>query len=96
MKTCTIAEAKDRLEGLVQAAEHGEQVLILRGSKPVAVLVPVEEEDLVYWPKLRVSDRAADALLKEAGQEYATGKAKVSGPTSPSRKTGIKKSQPAR
>ena len=96
MKTCTIAEAKDKLDGLVQAAEHGEQVLILRGSKPAAVLVPVQDDELVYWPKLTVSDRAAEALLKEAKQEYSTGKARVFNSAAALRKAFSKKTGPAR
>jgi len=71
MKTVTISEAKAKLSGLVVAAQHGEQVLIMRGSKPAATLVPVQEEDLVIWPRLRVSDRTADALLDEAKQDLA-------------------------
>ena len=77
MKTVTITEAKAKLSGLVEAAQNGEQVLIMRGSKPAVTLVPVQEEDLVIWPRLRVSDRAANALLDEAQQELAHGTAQT-------------------
>jgi len=77
MKAVTISEAKAKLSGLVEAAQHGEQVLIMRGSKPAVTLMPVQEEDLVIWPRLRVSDRAADALLSEAKHELAHGTSRV-------------------
>ncbi len=77
MKTVTISEAKAKLSGLVEAAQNGEQVLIMRGSRPAVTLVPVHEEDLVIWPPLRVTDRAADTLLAEASQESASGRAKT-------------------
>ena len=77
MKTVTISEAKAKLSGLVEAAQNGEQVLIMRGSKPAVTLMPVQEEDLVIWPRLRVTDRAADALMHEAKQELARGTAQT-------------------
>jgi prevent-host-death family protein len=45
MKTCvvTIHEAKTNLSRLLQRASNGEEVIIARGSKPVARLVPVGE-----------------------------------------------------
>ncbi len=77
MKTFTISEAKAKLSALVDLAEGGTQVLIMRGSRPSVTLMPVREEDLMIWPPLRVSDRAAEGLLAEAQQELRTGKAKV-------------------
>ena len=46
MKTCvvTIHEAKTHLSRLLQRASSGEEVIIARGSKPVARLVPVPQE----------------------------------------------------
>jgi prevent-host-death family protein len=45
MKPCvvTIHEAKTNLSRLLQRASNGEEVIISRGSKPVARLVPVGE-----------------------------------------------------
>ena len=45
MKTCivTIHEAKTNLSRLLQRASNGEEIIISRGSKPVARLVPVGE-----------------------------------------------------
>ena len=39
----TVAEAKAHLSRLLAEAEAGEEVVIARGSKPVAKLVPVEQ-----------------------------------------------------
>ena len=45
MKTSivTIHEAKTNLSRLLQKAANGEEVIIARGSKPVARLVPIGE-----------------------------------------------------
>jgi prevent-host-death family protein len=55
MKTFTISEAKAKLSALVEAAERGEEVLIMRGSKPAVTLTPVTEADLVLWPAVPAS-----------------------------------------
>jgi prevent-host-death family protein len=41
--TVTIREAEADLSRLIRKASEGEEVVILRGSKPVAKLVPVVE-----------------------------------------------------
>jgi prevent-host-death family protein len=41
MRTVTIHEAKTNLSRLIEKASEGEEVIIARGSKPVARLVPV-------------------------------------------------------
>ena len=38
-----VQEAKTRLSQLLAAAERGEEVVIARGGRPVARLVPVDE-----------------------------------------------------
>lgn len=45
MKSCvvTIHEAKTKLSELIQRAAQGEDIVISRGSKPVARLVPIRE-----------------------------------------------------
>ena len=43
MKTITIHEAKTNLSRLIQMAASGEEVIIARGPKPVARLVPIGE-----------------------------------------------------
>jgi prevent-host-death family protein len=41
MKTVTIHQAKTNLSRLVQRAEEGEEIIIARGAKPVARLMPL-------------------------------------------------------
>lgn len=43
MPTVTIHEAKTNLSRLIEKASAGEDIVIARGSKPVARLVPVGE-----------------------------------------------------
>ncbi|MGH9318409.1 MAG: type II toxin-antitoxin system Phd/YefM family antitoxin [Vicinamibacteria bacterium] len=52
MKAVTIREAKARLNVLVEAAERGDQIVLMRGSKHVAAIVPLSEEDLELAPSL--------------------------------------------
>ncbi len=42
MSKSTIHQAKTQLSRLIEEAERGEEVIILRGKKPVARIVPVE------------------------------------------------------
>lgn len=41
MSTVTIHQAKTNLSKLIQRASQGEEIIIARGAKPVAKLVPV-------------------------------------------------------
>ncbi len=50
MKIVTVSEAKSRLSAYIKSAEQGEQVVIMRGSKPAVVLRPVSEKDLSLAP----------------------------------------------
>jgi len=43
MRVVTIHQAKTNLSRLIEKASEGEEVIIARGSKPVARLVPVGE-----------------------------------------------------
>ena len=43
METITIHKAKTQLSRLIEKACRGEEIVIARGSKPVARLVPVGE-----------------------------------------------------
>lgn len=74
MTKATIAEAKTQLGALIDAAIRGERVVIMRGSKPAAAIVPVETDES---PALRVSDAAAEFLADEARAELAVGVAQV-------------------
>lgn len=55
MKTFAIPEAKPRPSALVDAAERGEEALIMRGSRPAVTLTPVTEADLAPWPVVPAS-----------------------------------------
>jgi prevent-host-death family protein len=74
MTKATIAEAKARLGKLIDAAVRGERVVITRGSKPAAAIVPGDDNGS---PELSVSDAAADFLANEARLELETGVAQV-------------------
>ncbi len=71
MQAVTIREAKARLNALVDAAERGEQVVLMRGSRLVAAIVPVSPEDLELAPRL--TDPQAERLWKQIESERANG-----------------------
>lgn len=71
MHTVTIREAKARLNALVDAAERGEQVVLMRGSRLVAAIVPVSSADLELAPRL--TDPQAERLWKQIEGERASG-----------------------
>jgi len=71
MKAVTIKEAKARLNALVEAAERGEQVVLMRGSKHVAVILPVSAEDLELAPSL--TDAQAERLWRRLEEERREG-----------------------
>ncbi|MCD4750890.1 MAG: type II toxin-antitoxin system Phd/YefM family antitoxin [Thermoanaerobaculales bacterium] len=47
MTTVGIHEAKTHLSRLLRAVEEGEEVVILRGSRPVARLVAIQSDESV-------------------------------------------------
>ncbi len=67
MKAVTIREAKARLNELIEAAGRGEQVVLMRGSKHVATIVPISAEDLELSPRL--TDAQAERLWAQLAQE---------------------------
>jgi prevent-host-death family protein len=71
MQAVTIREAKARLNALVEAAERGEQVVLMRGSKHVAVILPLSEADLEVSPRL--SDAQAERLWRQIAAERQDG-----------------------
>jgi prevent-host-death family protein len=71
MKAVTIREAKARLNALVEAAEQGEQVVLMRGSKHVAAIVPLSEEDIELAPSL--ADAQAERLWHRIERERREG-----------------------
>lgn len=68
----TIKEAKAHLNELVEAALGGEDVVLMRGSKHVAAIVPLSEDDLHIAPRL--TDEQATKIWKTLAAERATGK----------------------
>jgi len=69
MSVVTIHQAKTNLSRLIEKASKGEDVIIARGSKPVARLVPIGEIKGKRQPgswkgKLRVGPEFSEPLPK--------------------------------
>ena len=75
MKAVTIREAKARLNALVEAAERGEQIVLMRGSKLVAAIVPVSADDLELASSL--TDAQADRLWHQMHEAREAGTSMV-------------------
>lgn len=75
MRAVTIKEAKAHLNALVEAAVRGEQVVLLRGSKHVAAIVPVTAEEIELPPRL--TDAQAERLWRNIADDRASGKMKM-------------------
>ncbi len=71
MQAVTIREAKARLNALVEAAERGEQVVLMRGAKHVALIVPLSEADLEVSPRL--TDSQAERFWRQIAVERKGG-----------------------
>jgi prevent-host-death family protein len=92
----TVHQAKTHLSRLLKEAEAGQEVTILRGKKPVAKIVPIEEPKKqevpfrlmgAYRGKIQFDDRAfapaTDEDLIEMGFDYLVDAPLVSPPESP-------------
>ena len=75
MKLVTVSQAKSKLSSYIKSAEGGEEVVIMRGSKPAVILRPISEDDLSAIPEIPASalakfdaeierDRKAGRLVK--------------------------------
>lgn len=85
MKAVTIREAKAHLNALVEQAERGEQVVLMRGSKHVAAIVPLSEEDLEIaqsltdaqaerlWRRLELERREGTTVVYRSAEAAVTG-----------------------
>lgn len=73
MRALTIKEAKAHLNALVEAAVMGEEVVLMRGSKHVAAIVPLSAEDLEIAPRL--TDEQADRFWRQLAADRARGAA---------------------
>ena len=69
MITVTLNKAKAKLHQLVEAAESGEQVVLMRGSEVVATLVPLQAKDLQISSSL--SDEQAKKFWEEAREDVS-------------------------
>ena len=50
MRTVNIHDAKTQFSKLIEAVKQGEQIVIMRGGKPAAMLVPIPAQILVRQP----------------------------------------------
>ena len=71
MEAVTISKAKARLNALVEAAERGEQVVLMRGSKLVAAIIPVSANQFELAPRL--TDAQAERLWRQIREERRHG-----------------------
>ena len=60
MITASITETRRRLSELIELARQGEDVVIIKDSRPVAALRPIDASDLELTPQL--TDRQARRL----------------------------------
>ena len=72
MICATLKEAKAKLNKLVEQAAAGEDIVLMRGSKHVAAIVPIGEEDIQL--AIRLSDTQAARLWARIDTEIDTGK----------------------
>ena len=70
MICATMKDAKAKLNRLVQSAENGESVVLMRGSRHVAAIVPISEDDLEL--NLSLSDEQASRFWQSIDEESLT------------------------
>ncbi|CAN5801230.1 type II toxin-antitoxin system prevent-host-death family antitoxin [soil metagenome] len=73
MSAVSVHEAKARLSRLIQQVEAGEEVVIARGGRPVARLVPVARNRAREPGSLKDSITVADDFEAPLNEEYSTG-----------------------
>ncbi len=57
MITQSVSEARRKLGHLIELARQGEDIVIIKDSKPVATLMPIDASDMEL--KIRLTDRQA-------------------------------------
>jgi prevent-host-death family protein len=62
MVTASVTETRRRLSELIELARRGEEVVIIKDSRPVAALQPIDAEDLELIPRL--TDRQARRFIE--------------------------------
>lgn len=79
MVTKSITEARRDLSRLIELARKGEDVVIIKDSRPVASLRPIDASDLELVPE--ISDRQAarlwDMAASESGKTFRSASAAV-------------------
>jgi prevent-host-death family protein len=73
MICATLKEAKATLNKLVEQAAAGEEVVLMRGSRHVAVIMPISDDDIEL--SVRLSDAQAARLWERIDGEIAKGSA---------------------
>lgn len=73
--TFNMHEAKTHLSRLAERASNGEEIVIARGGRPLAKLVPIDDvpapRKLGLWKgKVRVADDFDDPLPRELQQRF--------------------------
>ena len=79
MKLVTVSQAKSQLSAYIKSAEKGEQVVIMRGSKPAVILRPISENELSADPEIPAS--ALAEFDAEIERDIKAGKAITLGNT---------------
>jgi prevent-host-death family protein len=77
MRAFTIKAAKAHLNELVEIAEAGEQVILMRGAKHVAAIVPIDESQLEL--AIDLTDVQAARLWRQLASEQKSGGTAVFG-----------------
>jgi prevent-host-death family protein len=62
MITASVSETRRKLSALIEQARNGEEVVIIKDSRPVAALRPIDASDLELATE--VSDRQAKRLIE--------------------------------
>ena len=79
MITASVSETRRKLSELIELARKGEDVVIIKDSRPVATLQPIDASDMELIT--RVSSRQAERLHKmidsEPRQSFRSGAAAV-------------------
>jgi prevent-host-death family protein len=78
MKIVSIYEAKTHLSALVERAHRGEEIIVAKGGKPVARLVPLEDKAPVRKPgrwknKGWIADDFGEPLPPEIAKGFGIG-----------------------
>ena len=71
MICATLKDAKATLNKLVNQAVAGEDVVLMKGSKHIAAIVPISEDDIEF--SSRISDPQAARLWARLDEEIKSG-----------------------